>query len=49
MYNINLANTYGHPVEQSQALALSAYGDRQGYYGSSFTGWQDTVMTYNGR
>lgn len=49
MYNINLGNTYGHPVEQSQALALSAYGERQGYYGSSFTGYQDTVLTDTGR
>ncbi|ORY81304.1 carbohydrate esterase family 8 protein [Leucosporidium creatinivorum] len=48
MYNINVANTYGHPVSQSQALALSAYGKRQGYYGSSFTGYQDTVLTDTG-
>lgn len=45
LYNINLANTYGHPIVQAQALALSAWGERQGFYGSSFSGWQDTILT----
>ncbi|KAK3904819.1 carbohydrate esterase [Staphylotrichum tortipilum] len=41
VYNINLANTRG---QGSQALALSAQADRQGYYGCRFTGFQDTVL-----
>ncbi|KAK4702516.1 pectinesterase, partial [Phenoliferia sp. Uapishka_3] len=48
MYNINVVNSYGHPVQQSQALALSAYGTQQGYYGCSFVGYQDTVLTDTG-
>ncbi|KAL8293510.1 hypothetical protein RQP46_000211 [Phenoliferia psychrophenolica] len=48
MYNIDVVNSYGHQAEQSQALALSAYGERQGYYGCSFVGYQDTVLTDTG-
>lgn len=48
MFNVNVVNSYGKPVQQSQALALSASGLRQGYYGCSFTGWQDTVLTDKG-
>lgn len=48
IYNLNIANTYGHPVSQSQALALSAYGGRLGFYGCSFSGYQDTIFTTNG-
>jgi len=42
MYNINVVNSYGIG---SQALALSAYGTAQGFYGCSFVGYQDTVLT----
>ena len=45
LYNVIVENTFGHPIQQSQALALSAYGLRQGFYASSFTGWQDTILT----
>ncbi|KAK4695646.1 pectinesterase, partial [Phenoliferia sp. Uapishka_3] len=48
MYNINVVNSYGLQAEQSQALALSAYGTEQGYYGCSFVGYQDTVLTDTG-
>jgi pectinesterase len=44
-YNINLVNTRG---KGSQALALSAYGDKQGYYGCQFKGFQDTVLSERG-
>lgn len=44
MYNINVANSYG---KGSQAIALSAYAD-SGYYGCSFTGYQDTVLAQTG-
>ncbi|MCJ1310636.1 hypothetical protein MMC25_004301 [Agyrium rufum] len=44
-YNINFANTYG---KGSQALALSAYAGQQGYYGCSFTGYQDTILSQTG-
>lgn len=35
VYNINIVNTYG---KGSQAVAVSAQGDKQGYYGVSFKG-----------
>ncbi|SPO06490.1 probable pectinesterase precursor [Cephalotrichum gorgonifer] len=45
LYNVNVANTYG---EGSQAVALSAAAD-SGYYGSAFTGFQDTVLANSGK
>ena len=44
VYNLNIENTYGEPVEQSQAIALSAYGNRLSVYGSVISGWQDTLL-----
>lgn len=41
LYNVNVENSYG---EGSQAVALSAYAS-SGYYGSSFIGFQDTVLS----
>ncbi|KAJ4314652.1 hypothetical protein N0V84_008779 [Fusarium piperis] len=46
VYNINVANSRGKGV---QAIALSAYGDEQGYYGCQFTGYQDTILTNKGK
>lgn len=40
LYNVNLINGFGRG---SQALAISANGEYQGYYGCSFVGYQDTV------
>ncbi|KAM0286502.1 hypothetical protein ACHAQH_000929 [Verticillium albo-atrum] len=40
VYNLNIANTYG---QGSQALALAANAERQGYYGCKLIGYQDTV------
>ncbi|KAJ6624381.1 pectinesterase [Mycena sp. CBHHK59/15] len=45
MYNVNVKNTYG---VGSQALALSAYGTNQGYYGCGFYGYQDTLLAETG-
>lgn len=45
VYNINLVNTRG---KGSQALALSAQADRQGYYAVQFHGYQDTVLANKG-
>ncbi|KAK4148442.1 carbohydrate esterase [Chaetomidium leptoderma] len=45
VYNINLVNTRG---KGSQALALSAQKDRQGYYGCQFKGFQDTILANEG-
>ncbi|KAJ4256120.1 hypothetical protein NW762_009196 [Fusarium torreyae] len=45
LYNVNVVNSRGKGV---QAIALSAYGDQQGYYGCQFTGYQDTVLTSQG-
>ncbi|KAH8729077.1 pectin methylesterase [Phaeosphaeriaceae sp. PMI808] len=45
VYNINLVNTRG---KGSQALALSAYNDKQGYYACQFKGFQDTILAQQG-
>ncbi|KAL2121338.1 hypothetical protein VTJ04DRAFT_5365 [Mycothermus thermophilus] len=45
VYNINFVNTRG---KGSQALALSAQKDRQGYYACQFKGFQDTVYANDG-
>lgn len=44
-YNINIKNTYG---KGSQAIALSAWGDKQGYYGVGLYGYQDTLLAQTG-
>ena len=44
LYNVNVDNSYG---EGSQAVALSAQA-ASGYYGSAFTGFQDTVLANEG-
>ncbi|KPM35298.1 hypothetical protein AK830_g11284 [Neonectria ditissima] len=45
LYNVDVENTYG---EGSQAVALSSYAD-SGFYGSSFLGFQDTVLSNQGK
>ncbi|CAN8101875.1 unnamed protein product [Discula destructiva] len=45
VYNIDIKNTYG---EGSQAIALSAYGTSQGYYGVGLYGYQDTLLAETG-
>ncbi|KAH7145437.1 pectin lyase fold/virulence factor [Dactylonectria estremocensis] len=45
VYNINVVNSRGKGV---QAIALSAYGSEQGYYGCQFTGYQDTILSNQG-
>ncbi|KAH7130406.1 pectinesterase-like protein [Dendryphion nanum] len=45
VYNINLVNTRG---KGSQALAVSANADKQGYYGVQFKGFQDTILAQTG-
>jgi pectinesterase len=45
VYNVNFVNSRG---QGSQALALSAYGDKLGFYGCQFKGFQDTVMSQKG-
>ncbi|KAI1864108.1 uncharacterized protein JN550_009128 [Neoarthrinium moseri] len=45
LYNINVVNGYG---KGAQAVALTANGDRQGYYGCQFDGYQDTLYAKSG-
>ena len=45
VYNVNFVNTRG---SGSQALALSANADKQGYYGCQFKGFQDTILAQEG-
>ncbi|KAK6216591.1 pectinesterase [Colletotrichum tabaci] len=45
VYNVNIVNSRGKGV---QAIALSAYGNQQGYYGIQAKGYQDTVLSSQG-
>lgn len=45
LYNINVKNTFG---VGSQAIAISQYGTRVGFYGCGFSGFQDTVLAEQG-
>ncbi|THG92697.1 hypothetical protein EW026_g8297, partial [Hermanssonia centrifuga] len=44
LYNLNIANTFGHGPEQSQAIALSVQDGQFGAYGLKLTGYQDTLL-----
>jgi pectinesterase len=44
-YNINFANTYG---QGAQAVAVTANGNKQGFYGCSFKSYQDTLYAKAG-
>ncbi|KAI9045867.1 putative pectinesterase precursor [Aspergillus affinis] len=46
IYNLNIENSCGQVCHQ--ALALSAYGENQGYYGLKLTGYQDTLLAQSG-
>ncbi|CAE6433873.1 unnamed protein product [Rhizoctonia solani] len=48
IYNLNIANTYGKPVSQSQAIALSVQAGQFGCYGCKLTGYQDTLLANKG-
>ncbi|CAK5271201.1 unnamed protein product [Mycena citricolor] len=45
LYNINVKNTFG---QGAQAIAVSAYGSNQGYYGCGLYGYQDTLLAESG-
>ncbi|KAK1233364.1 hypothetical protein PQX77_003473 [Marasmius sp. AFHP31] len=45
MYNVNVRNTRGKGI---QAIALSQYGNRAGFYGCGFYGYQDTMLVNQG-
>ncbi|KAG6807892.1 hypothetical protein H0H93_000867, partial [Arthromyces matolae] len=45
MYNVNIKNTVGPGV---QAIALSQYGSRVGFYACGFYGYQDTLYANQG-
>ncbi|KEP47685.1 pectinesterase [Rhizoctonia solani 123E] len=48
IYNLDIANTYGKPVAQSQAIALSVQAGQFGCYGCKLTGYQDTLLANQG-
>ncbi|CAE6521673.1 unnamed protein product [Rhizoctonia solani] len=48
IYNLNIANTYGKPQAQSQAIALSVQAGQFGCYGCRLTGYQDTLLANKG-
>ncbi|KAF9032416.1 pectinesterase [Panaeolus papilionaceus] len=45
LYNINVKNTYG---QGGQAIAISQYGKKVGFYACGFYGYQDTVLVNQG-
>ncbi|KAB5595452.1 Heat shock protein [Ceratobasidium theobromae] len=47
-YNLNIANTYGKPVTQSQAIALSVEAGQFACYACQITGNQDTLLAQTG-
>jgi pectin methylesterase-like acyl-CoA thioesterase len=46
-YNVNLVNSdnLDGAIPSYVTLAASVYGDKIGFYGCSFVGWQDTLLT----
>ncbi|KAG8697536.1 hypothetical protein FRC08_006461 [Ceratobasidium sp. 394] len=48
LYNLNIANAYGKPVTQSQAIALSVEGGQFGCYTCQIKGYQDTLLAQTG-
>ncbi|KAK0116107.1 hypothetical protein ONS95_013139 [Cadophora gregata] len=48
-YNIDFINTdnLNGAIPSYVTLAASIYGDQIGFYGCSFVGWQDTILTGN--
>ncbi|CAE6446520.1 unnamed protein product [Rhizoctonia solani] len=48
LYNLNIANTYGKPVDQSQAIALSVEEGQFGAYACQLKGYQDTLLAETG-
>lgn len=46
IFNVKIANTRG---KGSQAVALSAQADRQGFYACKLTGYQDTLLANQGK
>jgi pectin methylesterase-like acyl-CoA thioesterase len=48
VYNLNIANTFGHIPQNGQNLALSAHTTNQGYYGMQLLGYQDTLLANTG-
>lgn len=49
VYNVNFINTENLDGSTTSyvTLASSIYGDQIGFYGCSFVGWQDTLLTGN--
>ncbi|PGH06937.1 hypothetical protein AJ79_06410 [Helicocarpus griseus UAMH5409] len=45
-YNINFHNTWG---KGTQAVAVTARGEQQGYYACGFYGYQDTLYAHSGK
>ena len=44
LYNLNIRNTYGKPVDQSQAIALSVEAGTFACYACQIRGTQDTLL-----
>lgn len=45
LYNVDVENSYG---DGGQAIAVSQQATQAGFYGSSFIGFQDTVLANSG-
>jgi pectinesterase len=44
LYSLDIENTYGKPVDQAQAIALSVQADKFAAYGVKLSGNQDTLL-----
>ncbi|KAG8982629.1 hypothetical protein FRB94_003376 [Tulasnella sp. JGI-2019a] len=48
LYNLNIENTYGKPVDQAQAIALSVQAGPFAAYACQLRGYQDTLYANKG-
>ncbi|KAG9048168.1 hypothetical protein FS837_000586 [Tulasnella sp. UAMH 9824] len=48
LYNLNIENTFGKPIDQAQAIALSVQAGTFAAYGCQIRGYQDTLLANKG-
>ncbi|KAG8950864.1 hypothetical protein FRC04_007096 [Tulasnella sp. 424] len=48
LYNLNIENTFGKPIDQAQAIALSVYAGTFACYACQIRGYQDTLLAETG-
>ncbi|KAG8940884.1 hypothetical protein FRC03_005034 [Tulasnella sp. 419] len=48
LYNVNIENTFGKPIDQAQAIALSVQAGTFACYTCQIRGYQDTLLANKG-